>query len=118
MLVGKINPAASFAKQENAFTITTLSADSIAVVARPYVLGAKEVNFEVLFGNIVPATDAVEASEGVDAVEAVPAQFIQVTSQSLVLSKQELENWGVDDEVALFAVANKLGANVESTEVF
>jgi hypothetical protein len=118
MLVGKINPAASFAKQENAFTITTLSADSIAVVARPYVLGAKEVNFEVLFGNIVPATDAVEASEGVDAVEAIPAQFIQVTTQSLVLNKEELENWGVDDEVALVVIATKLGATIESSEVY
>lgn len=118
MLVAKINPAASFAKQENPFTITTLSADSIAVVARPYVLGAKEVNFEVLFGNIIPATEALEASEGVDAVEAVPAQFIQVTSKSLVLNQEELENWGTDDEVALLTVATKIGANVESTEVF
>ncbi len=118
MLVAKINPTASFAKQENPFTVTTVSADSIAVVARPYVLGAKEVNFEVLFGNILPATEAVEASEGVDAVEAVPAKFIQVISQTLVLNQEELENWGVDDKVALLAVATKLGATIESTEVY
>jgi hypothetical protein len=118
MLVAKINPAASFAKQENAFTITTLYANSIAVVARPYVLGAKEVNFEVLFGNVIPATESIEASEGVDAVEAIPAQFIQVKSESLVLNQEDLQEWGTDDEVALVVVATKLGATIESTEVF
>lgn len=117
MLVAKINPTASFAKQENAFTVTTVSADRIAVIARPYVLGSKEVNFEVLFGNILPATEAVEASEGVEAIEAVSTKFVQVTSQVLVLNQDELKNWGVDDEVALLAVATKLGATVESSEL-
>lgn len=116
MLLAKINPAASFAKQENPFTITTVTADTIAVVARPYVLGSNEVNFEVLFGNFIPATEAVEASEGVEAKEAELAQFVQATSQFVVLTKEELENWGTDDEVALLAVSNKIGANIESTQ--
>lgn len=117
MLVAKINPAASFAQQENPFTITTMTADSIAVLARPYVLGSKDVNFEVLFGNLIPATEAVEATEGFEAKEAVPTQFVQVTSQVLVLNQEELQDWGIDDKVALVAVATKLGASIESTEL-
>jgi hypothetical protein len=111
MLVAKINPAASFAKQENPFTTTTVSADSISVLARPYLLGGKEVNFEVVFGNVTPA---VEAAEG---VEAKPAQFQQVANHMVTLSKDELANWGTDDVAAMEAVATKLGASVVSSEV-
>lgn len=118
MLVAKINPIASFARQENPFTTTTLTADSVTVLARPYLLGAKEVNFEVVFGNVTPATDAVEAAEGVPAQPAKEAEFQQVASHNVTLSKEELENWGTDDLAAMEAVVTKLGASVVSSEVF
>ena len=111
MLVAKINPSASFAKQENPFSATTVSADSITVLARPYLLGANEVNFEVVFGNVTPA---VAAAEG---VEAKPAQFQQVANHMVTLTKEELANWGTDDAAAMEAVATKLGASVVSTEL-
>ena len=111
MLVAKINPSASFAKQENPFSSTTLTADSMTVLARPYLLGANEVNFEVVFGNVTPA---VEAAEG---VEAKPAQFQQVANHMVTLTKDELSSWGTDDAVAMEAVAAKLGTAVVSTEL-
>lgn len=111
MLVAKINPSASFAKQENPFSATTVTADSITVLARPYLLGANEVNFEVVFGNVTPA---VEAAEG---VEAKSAQFQQVANHMVVLTKEELASWGTDDAVAMEAVAAKLGTTVVSTEL-
>lgn len=112
MLVAKINPSASFAKQENPFSSTTLTADSVTVLARPYLLGANEVNFEVVFGNVTPA---VEAAEG---VEAKPAQFQQVANHMVTLTKDELSNWGTDDLAAMEAVVTKLGAAVVSSELF
>jgi hypothetical protein len=112
MLVAKINPSASFAKQENPFSSTTLTADSVTVLARPYLLGASEVNFEVVFGNVTPA---VEAAEG---VEAKPAQFQQVANHMVTLTKDELSNWGTDDLAAMEAVVEKLGAAVVSSELF
>ena len=118
MLVAKINPVASFARQENPFTTTTLTADSVTVLARPYALGAKEVNFEIVFGNVIAATEAVEASEGVQAQPAKAAEFKQVASHNVTLSKEELENWGTDDLTAMEAVVTKLGAEVVSSEVF
>lgn len=117
MLVAKITPAASFAKQENPFTVTTISADTMSVLARPYVLGSKEVNFEVLFGNVVAATEAVEASEGVDAVEASPTKFVVVASEFLVLSQEDLQDWGTDDLVVFNSIAAKFGITIDSTEV-
>lgn len=117
MLVAKINPAASFAKQENPFSATTVTADNITVLARPYQLGASEVNFEVVFGNVTPAVEAVEAAEGVQPQQAQPARFNQVASHMVVLSKDELSNWGTDDLTAMEAVAAKLGTSIVSTEV-
>lgn len=117
MLVAKINPAASFAKQENPFSATTITADSITVLARPYLLGANEVNFEVVFGNVTPAVAAVEATEDTPAQEAKPAHFQQVANHMVVLTKEELANWGTDDAAAMEAVVAKLGASVVSTEL-
>jgi len=118
MLVAKITPAASFAKQETPFSVTTTSADSISVLARPYVLGSKEVNFEVLFGNVVAATEAVEASEGVEPIQATPSQFVVVASDFLVLNQEDLQEWGTDDLVVFDLIAAKFGVTIDSTEVF
>lgn len=117
MLVAKINPSASFAKQENPFSATTVTADSITVLARPYLLGGSEVNFEVIFGNVVPSVAAVEATENTPAQPAIPAHFQQVASHMVTLTKDELANWGTDDAAAMEAVATKLGASVVSSEV-
>ena len=54
MLVAKINPVGKLAKQDNPFEVSSIEANSIVALARPYVLGTtKEVAFEVAFGNVV-----------------------------------------------------------------
>jgi hypothetical protein len=106
MLVAKINPAVKLAKQDDLFNVSSIEADSILVAARPYVLGSKDVNFEVLFGNVV---DSEETGE---------KQFVTLSSQQLVLTSDEIGEWGTDDTIVLTAVATKLGTSIESSQVF
>ena len=106
MLVAKINPAVKLAKQDDLFNVSSVDADSILVAARPYVLGSKEVNFEVLFGNVATLEETGEK------------QFVSLTSQQVLLTAGELGEWGTDDTIVLTAVAAKLGTSIESSEVF
>lgn len=118
MLLAKISPAATFTSQENPFAQpTTITAEYLTAAARPYVAGAAQTNFEVIFGSYVPAVAGVEASEGVDAVQAKPAQFVRIQSSGVVLSAEELASWGTDDSVLLDAIASKLGTSVAETVV-
>ena len=78
---------------------------------------SQRVNFEVVFGNVLPATEEIEAAEGVPAQPAKAAEFQQVASHNVNLSKDELENWGTDDLAAMEAVVTKLGAAVVSSEL-
>lgn len=101
MLYAKINPKASFVKQENPFSApVTVEAEFLTALARPYAAGAKETNFEVQFGNAI--LDEEGAIKGVQGV----------SSTNIILSALELENWGVDDSSMLEAVAAKLGTSV------
>jgi hypothetical protein len=104
MLVAKINPVGKLAKQDNPFEVSSIEANSIVALARPYVLGTtKEVAFEVAFGNVVEAEDGTKS-------------FVSVFSSEAVLTQEELGEWS-DDLSVLNAVATKLGTSVESTEV-
>lgn len=107
MLLAKINPAATFTSQDGPFAQPTIiTAEYLTALARPYVAGADKTNFEIQFGNYVPAIDGQ------------PAKFNRVQSSQLVLSAEELASWGTDDAVLLDAVASKLGtAVVETVEV-
>lgn len=103
MLYAKINPKASFVKQEGPFTApVTVEADYLTALARPYVPGASKTNFEVQFGTAVLNEEGVVTSVN------------QVSNSSLVLTAEELVNWGADDSVLLEAIAAKLGTTVES----
>jgi hypothetical protein len=116
MLIAKINPAATFTSQSGPFAQTqTTTADYLTALARPYVAGASQTNFEVLFGTYTAAVAAVEASEGVEAVQAQPAKFNHIQSSQVTLTSEELASWGTDDSVLLTAVASKLGTSVVST---
>ena len=103
MLYAKINPKASFVKQEGPFTApVTVEADYLTSLARPYIPGATQTNFEVQFGN------AILDEEG-------NIKEINVVSRiSTTLTATELENWGVDDSSMLESIAAKLGTVVES----
>lgn len=50
MLYGKINPPATSVEQTTPFSAITKTADLMVVIARPYALGATNVNFQVSFG--------------------------------------------------------------------
>jgi hypothetical protein len=116
MLLAKISPAASFTSQSGPFTASeTITADYLTALARPYIAGAAQTNFEVIFGTYTAAVAGVEASEGVEAVEAQPAKFNHIQSSSVTLTAEELAAWGTDDSVLLTAVASKLGTSVIST---
>jgi hypothetical protein len=109
MLLAKISPNATFTQQESPFQTTSVEAHHMTALARPYQLGGAQINFEVVFGNLIPEVVAVEASEGVEAVEAQPAKFQQVSSSRIELTSEELASWGTDDKVVLEAIATKLG---------
>jgi hypothetical protein len=104
MLVAKINPSGKLAKQENPFEVSTIEANSIVALARPYVLGTnKDVAFEVAFGNVLEAEDGTKS-------------FVSLFSTEAVLNQSELGEWA-DDLSILNALATKIGTIVESSEV-
>lgn len=112
MLLAKINPAASFTSQDGPFAQpTVITAEYLTALARPYVAGATQTNFEVQFGTYTAGT---EASEG------IPAQlgkFNRIESSRVVLTAEELTSWGTDDSVLLNTIASKLGTSVVETVV-
>jgi len=105
MILGKINPTAKTQIQKNSFEVDVKEVQYMAVIARPYVLGADNTTFEVIFGNLVYSTDDPTIVHGFD----------RVFNTQVNLSSTELEGWGEDDVVALEAVASKIGTVVEST---
>jgi hypothetical protein len=114
MLIAKINPAATFTSQSGPFTAPeSILADYLTAIARPYIIGAEQTNFEVLYGTYTPAVAGVEASEDVEAAQSQPALFNHIQSSSIVLTAEELATWGTDDSVLLSLVASKLGTTVE-----
>lgn len=107
MLLAKINPAATFISQDGPFAQpTTITAEYLTALARPYVAGASKTNFEIQFGNYNPEVTGDEPQ---------PATFSNVRSSQLTLSAEELSQWGLDDSVLLEAVALKLGTSVVET---
>jgi hypothetical protein len=118
MLLAKISPAASFTSQDGPFAQPTIiTADHLTALARPYVAGALQTTFEIQFGTYTAAIAGVEASEGVEAVQAKPAHFKHINSSQLVLNALELTSWGTDDSVLLKAIASKLGTSIVETVV-
>ena len=116
MLLAKISPAATFTSQSGPFAQTeTTTADYLTALARPYLVGSTQTNFEVLFGTYTAAVVGVEASEGVEAVEAQPAKFNHIQSSQVTLTSEELSSWGTDDAVLLNVIASKIGTSVLST---
>ena len=103
MLYAKINPKATFIKQEGPFTAPiTVEADYLTAIARPYVPGAPKTNFEVQFGTAVLDEAGVVVS------------IKNVSTSSIVLTAEELADWGVEDSSMLTPIAAKLGTSVES----
>jgi len=107
MLLAKINPAATFTSQDGPFAQPTIiTADYLTALARPYVAGAAQTNFEIQFGTYTPAVKGEQPQ---------PANFNRIQSSQLVLTSQDLASWGEDDSALLDVVASKLGTSVVET---
>ena len=104
MLVAKINPVGKLAKQDNPFEVSSIEANNIVALARPYILGTnKDVAFEVAFGNIVEAEDGAKS-------------FVSLFSSEALLTQEELGLWN-DDLMILTKIATKIGTAIESSEI-
>ena len=100
MIFAKINPPASKIEQTNPFSATTITADTITALARPYRLGSESVRFEVQFGTVTLDSNNVVTN------------FKHVMSLESILNDAQLNGWGTDDSVVLHAIAANLGANI------
>lgn len=101
MIFGKIDPVAVAVSQQNdPFTPTTVTGSYMTGIARPYYLGANEVNFQVAYGNCV-----FDESGSV-------IRFNSIFNGSTVLSGSVIADWGSDDTAILLALAAQQGTSV------
>jgi len=91
MIFAKINPTAKTTRSINPFQTEVIESDYMTVIARNYGAGAKQVNFEVVFGVI---TDNA---------------FYKQNGFMVTMTDSDFVNWGADDTVLLNIVATKIG---------
>lgn len=100
MNLAKINPAVQKSFQISPFETTTEEADYMSVSANHYVIGGDKVSFGVRFG-----TYDSEAEHNVD-------KFKILLRHEVVLTKDEIADWGTDDSVIFEKIATKLGTSI------
>lgn len=103
MIFGKIDPVASVLIQQTPFNGTTVTGSYMTALARPYALGANQVNFQVSYGNCVFDNEGNVIS------------FQQIFSDNVMLSGSAISTWGEDDSIILEALAAQQGTTI--TEV-
>lgn len=100
MLIGKINPSVKFSVKNDLLQDPTIvEADKILVTAERMPLGADEVRFSFLLGKITE-------------VEVGKTNFNSMYKDFVLFYKDELSDWGTDDSVMLYKIANKLGITI------
>ena len=97
MLFAKINPAAEIPEMQSPFNYDVKQADYLTAVASPYRLGAKEVNFTLIYGS---ATFDAEGNM---------ETFDRLLGGNLTVSSPDIEEWGIDDSVILGKICELLG---------
>ena len=100
MLLGKLSKAAEKVYKTTPFTTEIVTAEYMSVSTQKFVLGAKDVSFELRFGKLV----LDEAGK--------PKEFEVVIRDSAKLTSEELSTWGTDDSIVLDLVAAKLGVTI------
>lgn len=100
MIIAKINPTATKVTQVSPFSSTTETLEYMTAIARPYIPGATNTNFQVSFGSV----DTDEENNVV--------RFNQKTRERMTFTKEELSTWGTNDETLLTIVATKLGVSI------
>lgn len=98
ILAAEISPSVKVAIQQNNIfeEPSVISCDHIVAIARPYALGSDVTRFEVQIGVL----------DG--------EKFTRHYTTQAELTKEELANWGVEDEVCLTEIAKKIGATALS----
>lgn len=104
MIFGKIDPIATVVQQTTPFSAQTITGSYMTALARPYALGAYQVNFQVLYGNCTFNEET-----------GLVTNFQQVFSDNVTLSGSTITTWGENDSVILQALAAQQGTTV--TEV-
>lgn len=104
MLIAKINPAAQAVNQNSPFNVQSVDCDMMTAIARPYHLGATEVNFEVIYG-----TATITGPTASD--------FKNQIRTNVTLTSAELTGWGTDDTFILGKIATKVGTTIVETYV-
>lgn len=104
MIIAKITPTATKVTQVTPFSSETKSLDYMTAVARPYVVGSSQTNFQVSFGTL-----------NVDD-EGNIVNFNNETNERLTLTSEELSTWGTNDETLLTIIANKLNVTISKFE--
>jgi hypothetical protein len=100
MLLGKLSKAAEKVYKTTPFTTEIITAEYMSVTSDKYVIGAKDVSFELRFGKLV----LDEASK--------PKEFEVVFRDSAKLTSEELSTWGTDDSIVLDLIATKFGVTI------
>jgi hypothetical protein len=100
MNLAKINPAVQKTFQISPFETTTEQADYMSVSANQYIIGGDKVSFGVRFG-----TYNSEAEHRVD-------KFKNLLRHEVVLTKDEIADWGTDDTIIFEKIAEKLGTSI------
>jgi hypothetical protein len=115
MLVAKVNPPAKKILQINPFQQTEVIAEYMIAKCTKLVIGGSqgslndEIEFQVKFGNL-------KYEQNPDGTNKPPILDTVLTTK-VIFSQSELSDWGTDDTIVYNKIANKIGFNIESTQV-
>ena len=115
MLVAKVNPPAKKILQVNPFQQTEITAEYMIAKCTKLVIGGSqgslndEIEFQVKFGNLKYEQNPDGSNK--------PPMLDVVLNTKVTFSQTELSDWGTDDTIVYGKIANKLGCNIESTQI-
>lgn len=95
MLYAKISPSGKTSRQISPLEIEVVESGYITAYARPYGAGSSNVNFEIVFGNIIIKNEL--------------SIFERVFSTNIIMLSDEFVLWGIDDSIILSNIATKIG---------
>jgi len=104
MLVVKLKNPVEKIYQGNGLETITVSAEYLASQIENYTMGQLKTQFYYKIGKVSFKDDK-------------PLKFEPVIRGYVTLDESDLENWGLDDFIALKAVASKLGLEIDDTPI-
>jgi len=101
MIIAKLTEPIVRFYQTNTLTPITVSGSYLVASTQEYILGAPNSTFTYRVGNL-------EMDENGEA-----KFFKEFIRNQILLTSDELSNWGIDDTACLQAIATKLGIEVD-----